>query len=75
MPFDAYNESDVLISAVQRYFERIDHYPERALVDKIYQKRADLKFCKDHGSVCQARHWEERARMQKQKNEYADNAD
>ena len=42
MSFDAYNESDVLISAVQRYFERTDHYPERVLADKIYRNRANL---------------------------------
>lgn len=49
LSFDVYNESDVLISAVQSYFERIGHYLERALADKIYCNRTNLKFCKDHG--------------------------
>ena len=31
MSFDAYNESDVLIAAVERYFERTGHYPDRIL--------------------------------------------
>ena len=47
--FDAYNESDVLIDAVQRYFERTGHYPERVLADKIYRNRNNLRFCKEHG--------------------------
>ena len=43
MSFDAYNESDVLISAVQRYFERTGHYPERVLADKIYRCKCQYK--------------------------------
>lgn len=49
LSFDAYNESDVLITAVQRYFGRNGHYPERVLADKIYRNRANLGFCKDRG--------------------------
>ena len=30
LSFDAYNESDVLIGAIERYRERTGHYPERA---------------------------------------------
>lgn len=37
MSFDDYNESDVLIVAVDSYFERAGHYPERALADKIHR--------------------------------------
>ena len=51
MSFDAYNESDVLIAAVDRYFERTGHYPERVLADKIYRNRANLGYCKEQGSV------------------------
>lgn len=47
--FDAYNESDVLTGAVQRYYERTGHYPERVLADKIYRNRNNLRFCKEHG--------------------------
>ena len=49
MSFDAYNESDVLIGALQRYYERWNHYPARALVDQIYRNRKNLAFCKEHG--------------------------
>lgn len=49
MSFDAYNESDVLIEAVKRYFERTGHYPERILADKIYRNRNNLAYCREHG--------------------------
>lgn len=38
-----------MIPVVQRYFERMAHYPEQILSDRIYRNRANLKFCKDHG--------------------------
>ncbi len=47
--FDAYNEGDVLIGAIERYRERTGHYPERALVDKIYRNRKNLAYCRQHG--------------------------
>ncbi len=47
--FDTYNESDVLIAAVERYFERTGHYPERILADKIYRNRNNLAYCKERG--------------------------
>lgn len=49
LEIDAYNESDVLISAVERYKQRTGHYPERVLVDQIYRNRANLAFCKENG--------------------------
>ena len=49
LSFDAYNESDVLIGAIERYKERTGHYPKRALADKIYRNRENLAFCKQHG--------------------------
>ena len=49
LSFDAYNESDVLIDAIERYRERTGHYPERALADKIYRNRDNLAYCKLHG--------------------------
>ncbi len=47
--FDACNESDVLIGAIEGYHTRIGHYPERVLADKIYRNRKNLKDCKEHG--------------------------
>lgn len=47
--FEAYNESDILIGALERYYDRYGHYPEKSLVDKIYRNRKNLAFCKEHG--------------------------
>jgi len=47
--FDAYNESDVLIGAIENYHTRTGHYPERVLADKIYRNRKNLSYCKEHG--------------------------
>lgn len=47
--FDAYNESEVLIPALERYKERTGHYPKRVLADKIYRTRANLDYCKRCG--------------------------
>lgn len=49
LSFDAYNESDVLITAVENYKKRTGHYPERVLVDQIYRNRANRAFCTEHG--------------------------
>lgn len=49
LSFDAYNESDVLIDAIERYKERTGHYPQRVLADKIYRNRENLSFCRQHG--------------------------
>lgn len=47
--FDAYNESDVLISAIKRHYERTGYYPERILADNIYRNCKNLAYCKEHG--------------------------
>lgn len=47
--FDAYNESDVLIGALENYKKRTGHYPERVLVDKIYRNRKNRAFCQKQG--------------------------
>ena len=47
--YDAYNESTVLVEAVERFKERTGHYPERLLADQIYRTRDNRNFCKDHG--------------------------
>ena len=49
LSFDAYNESEVLKTAVENYKKRTGHYPERVLVDQIYRNRTNLNFCKEHG--------------------------
>lgn len=48
LSFDAYNESDVLIAAINGYYGRTGHYPERVLVDQIYRNRGNRAFCKEH---------------------------
>ena len=47
--FDAYNEKEVLIGAVEQYKARTGHYPERVLVDKIYRTKENRAYCKKHG--------------------------
>lgn len=47
--YDAYNESTVLIEALERFKERTGHYPERLLADQIYRTRENRNFCKSHG--------------------------
>ena len=49
LSFDAYNESDVLIGAIEYYHECSGLYPKMALTDKIYLNRENLVFCKLHG--------------------------
>ena len=46
LSFDAYNESDVLKTALENYHERTGHYPERVLADQIYRNRDNINFCK-----------------------------
>lgn len=49
LSFDAFNESEDLQGAVERYRERTGHYPERVLVDKIYRNRKNLSYCAERG--------------------------
>lgn len=49
LSFDAYNESDVFITAVENYKSRTGHYPERVLVDQIYRNRTNRAFCSEPG--------------------------
>ena len=77
LSFDAYNESDVLIGAIERYKERTGHYPQRALADKIYRNRENLAFCRRHGirlSGPSLGRPKKNAIIDK-RTEYADNAD
>lgn len=41
--------SEVLIPAIENFYNRNGHCPERVLADKIYRNRANLDFCKEHG--------------------------
>ncbi|WP_237580168.1 transposase [Candidatus Enterococcus huntleyi] len=43
--FDAYNESEVLVTAVRRYYDRYGYYPESVLADKIYRNRNNINYC------------------------------
>lgn len=45
--FDAYNESKNLPEMLERYKQRIGHYPSRVLADKIYRNRENLRYCKE----------------------------
>jgi IS5 family transposase len=47
--FDAYNESQCLIQAIEKYKSRTGHYPERVLVDQIYRTRNNRSYCKSKG--------------------------
>ena len=49
LSFDAYNESDVLINAVERYRVRTGRHPERVLADQIYRTRKNRAYCKKNG--------------------------
>ena len=46
--WDAYNEDELFIPAVERYKERNGFYPKAVMADRIYRNRENLAFCKDH---------------------------
>ena len=77
--YDAYNESTVLIEAVERFRERTGHYPERLLADQIYRTRDNRNFCKVHGirlsgpKLGRPSHAKQSVKEKKQ--EYQDNTD
>ena len=47
LSFDAYNEQDVLVTAIENYRKRTGHYPERVLVDQIYRNQKNRAYCKN----------------------------
>ena len=49
LSFDAFNEADDFITAVERYHTFYGCYPDRVLADKIYRNRENLRFCREHG--------------------------
>jgi IS5 family transposase len=77
LSFDAYNEADVLITAVENYRERTGHYPERVLADQIYRNRKNRAFCKEHGIRISgpALGRPKKADKVNKKQEYVDNTD
>ena len=46
LSFDAYNEEDVLVAAIENYRIRTGHYPQRVLVDQIYRNQKNRAYCK-----------------------------
>lgn len=44
--YDAYNESGLLIAAIEVYKERHGHYPMRVLAGRIYRNSENIAFCK-----------------------------
>ncbi len=49
LSWDAYNESADLIPHIESYKELYGHYPELALVDKIYGTNKNRAWCKERG--------------------------
>ena len=47
LSFDAFNESEGLIGAVEGFYERYGRWPDRILADKIYRTRTNLAWCKE----------------------------
>lgn len=47
--FDPYNECTMFIDSIERYKNRTGHYPERALVDQIYNTQENRNFCQERG--------------------------
>ena len=47
--WEAYNEEEVFIPAIESYRQRYGYYPEAVLADKIYRNRSNLAYCKGHG--------------------------
>lgn len=77
LSFDAYNEADVLISAIENYKARTGHYPERVLADQIYRNRTNRAFCKERGIRMSGPALGRPKKNDKEdkKQEYIDNAD
>jgi hypothetical protein len=49
LDFEAYNESGLLIGAVEAYKAQYGYYPEAVLVDKLYRNRENIAYCKKWG--------------------------
>jgi len=49
LSWDAYNEQEQLIPAVETYRQRYGIFPEAVLADKIYRNRDNRAYCKKYG--------------------------
>jgi len=49
LDWEAYNESEVLIPAIEQYRERYGYYPIAVLVDQIFRNRKNIAYCKERG--------------------------
>ena len=47
LSFDAYNESEVLQKAIERFKEIHGYYPERVLADQIYRNNKNIHYCNE----------------------------
>jgi len=47
--WDAFNESEDLVTQVEHYHRRFGCYPESVHADKIYRTRENRRYCKDKG--------------------------
>ena len=45
--FDAYNESENLISMIEKFKARTGHYPAKVLADQIYRTRENITYCNE----------------------------
>lgn len=45
--YEAYNESQCLQAAAERFRKRTGHYPQRILADQIYRTRGNRKYCRE----------------------------
>jgi transposase, IS5 family len=49
LDWEAYNEAGTLQESAEAFKQKMGHYPDRILADKIYRNRDNLNFCKKHG--------------------------
>ena len=49
LSWDAYNESQDLVKAAERYKADHGHYPSRILADQVFRTRANIRYCKERG--------------------------
>ena len=53
LSFDAYNEADVLTTAIENYHKRTGHYSERVLVDQMLWYENHSHQARHHDSFIQ----------------------
>ena len=76
MSLDAYNESDVLIVAAERYFERMGHYPESILAENLQEQKQPCLFQGTQNQLIRGVSRKDKENIVPDpKTEYKDNAD